>query len=404
MIPLGTYPDQRASELLETAPPRFSTLAEMTIEETFTMSPTNALYRLSGFGPLAEAERDTASPMLTQEQANEKYGVADLRFDGPVNERTAQLLWTEKRAEMLRKEALARGPDGFWNATNWGLFGVGLATSAVDPVSLAAGVLTSGVFTAFRGGHAALSAARAVGQQSFVRAAALGAAEGAIGAALVEPLVYAMADDYSIDYGPSDSLMNIAAGAAGGALFAGLGVAIDRFRRPSMQASDTALSMAVAQVEAGKPVRVEPILRRDIEPLDARRADKPPDARATETVVREQAVDRSFDDLRTEDLEMRRVLDPADDAAIPDEVRERGAPVAIETVFDTPEQAAAGADEVIQMVRDAIGAQRQDAVGEVRQGGVTIEELDAVIASADRAIAEADSIARAYNAAANCGI
>ena len=116
MIPLGTSPDPRASELLESAPPRFSTLAEMTIEETFTMSPTNALYRLSGAGPLAQAERDTASPMLSAEMANEKYGVADLRFDNPVNERTAQLLWTEKRAEMLRKETLARGPDGFWNA------------------------------------------------------------------------------------------------------------------------------------------------------------------------------------------------------------------------------------------------------------------------------------------------
>jgi hypothetical protein len=275
MIPLGTSPDTRASELLESAPPRFSTLAEMTIEETFTMSPTNALYRLSGAGPLAQAERDTASPMLSQEQANEKYGVADLRFDGPVNERTAQLLWTEKRAEMLRKETLARGPDGFWNATNWGLFGVGLATSAVDPVSLVAGVLTGGAFTAFRGGHAALSAARAVGQQSFARSVALGAAEGAIGAALVEPLVYAMADDYSIDYGVSDSLMNIAAGAAGGALFTGLGIAIDRFRRPSMQASDAALSMAVAQMEAGKPVRVEPILRRDEPPPAPTQAPEP---------------------------------------------------------------------------------------------------------------------------------
>lgn len=397
MIPLGTSPDTRASELLESAPPRFWTLAEMTIEETFTMSPTNALYRLSGFGPLAEAERDTASPMLTQDQANEKYGVADLRFDGPVNERTAQLLWTEKRAEMLRKETLARGPDGFWSATNWGLFGVGLAVSAVDPVSLVAGVATGGAFTAFRGGHAALSAARAVGQQSFARAAALGAAEGAIGAALVEPLVYAMADDYSIDYGPSDSLMNIAAGAAGGALFAGLGAAIDRFRRPSMQASDAALSMAVAQIEAGKPVRVDPILRRDMEPM---KASDPP---ALDPIARETEA-RSFEGLQTEDLEMRRTLDPADDTAIPDAVRERGAPVALETVFDTPEQAAAGADEAIQMVREAIGAQRQDVPGEVRQPGVTIEELDAVIASADQAIAEADSIARAYNAAANCGI
>jgi len=152
-------------------------------------------------------------------------------------------------------------------------FAGGLAASFVDPINVASG------FIPFVGQARYAKWLAQAGEGVFARAAVragAGAIEGAAGAALIEPIVYAGTTQEQLDYGLMDSFLNVT---LGGALGGGLhviggavhdraygapsrlrdfaGVAPEAVKRDAMQA-------AVAALERGDPVDVDGVFARHL--------------------------------------------------------------------------------------------------------------------------------------------
>ena len=128
----------------------------------------------------------------------------------------------KKEAERERQSIIQRGPAGSWNPFSAGFyvgaakFGTGLAVSMLDPINIGASFIP--VFGQAR--FAALAARQGLRTARLTR----GVVEGAVGAALVEPIVYSAAKRVRADYGAADSLLNIAFGSIlGGGLHVGVG-------------------------------------------------------------------------------------------------------------------------------------------------------------------------------------
>jgi len=92
---------------------------------------------------------------------------------------------------------------------------------------------------------------------------ATGAAEGAAGAAMLEPLVYGAAkQEQDEDYSLYNSLMNIAFGTVfGGGLHVASGAIGDAISRVQYKTREAALRVSVAQLGEGRQVNVEPIFK-----------------------------------------------------------------------------------------------------------------------------------------------
>lgn len=163
---------------------------------------------------------DETAPTLTAKDANDKYAIGDLRFDGPVLQSTAKRLYDAKYGEIKRSEIINRGPQGFMASA--AKFGTTLAASAIDPLNIASAFFPSFALgkTASLLGMAEPAFIAGTGGSIAARAAG-GAAEGAIGAAVIEPLPYLAAKKDHLEYGLGDSLLNIAVGGVlGGGLHA----------------------------------------------------------------------------------------------------------------------------------------------------------------------------------------
>lgn len=224
-----------------------------TASETFGSSPTEATSRADQV-QLGRKDRDRldlrlpwlreddsalrfvpgkpASPLLTKEQAAAKIDAAGLtgQLKAPEqgeNEAALDLLIGYKADELRNKFILDRYRGGVaGGAVN---LGTALATSLVDPINIGSAfvpVVGEARYAAILG-----SAGKSIGARAAVRAGA-GAIEGAVGAALVEPLVYRGKKEIQADYDAMDSLMNIGFGGLfGGALQPAAGAIGDVFAR-----------------------------------------------------------------------------------------------------------------------------------------------------------------------------
>lgn len=172
-------------------------------EETAVHNPTNSLIRL--------VSDDDNPNKLAPEDAQEKYGIGNLRFDVPVSEARAKDLHDMKLAEMRRQLVLSSVPTGVGGEV--AKFGAGLLASLADPLNILSAFIPG---AAIRGG----AAMRGVAAPSFLTGKGGtvgsrvfgGAAEGAIGAAMIEPLPYWAAQKDQLDYSLADSMLNIAFG------------------------------------------------------------------------------------------------------------------------------------------------------------------------------------------------
>lgn len=236
--------------------------------------------RMEGSPFIAElggATPPPASAVLDPQEANEKFGIpGQLKFDGAVPESVAQSQHDAKLEEMIRADADVRSPAGFWGQA--GRQGAKFVSDALDPLNVAASFIPVV-------GEARYAAwlARAGGPmaRTLVRAG-VGAAQGAVGQAALEPLNYGIARSLQDDYGASDALLDLAFGALlGGGLHAGVGAvlpyhpelkpdAIDEGFRSSAaaaiadqdpEAREAALRTAIAQMAQGSPVEVDPVFR-----------------------------------------------------------------------------------------------------------------------------------------------
>jgi len=159
---------------------------------------------------------------VKRQDLNKEYAKIGLYFDEDEYQSVVDIMVKEKKEERARQSIMERGPKGSWNPLNKGFYvgaaklTTGLAVSMVDPINIAASFIP--VF-----GQARF--AKLVAKQGFTKARAVrGAVEGVAGAAIVEPLVYGVAQSVQADYDLYDSFLNIGFGAVmGSGLHVGAG-------------------------------------------------------------------------------------------------------------------------------------------------------------------------------------
>lgn len=179
----------------------------------------------------------------TPEELSEKYGDL-LVFDEAMSEEEAQLLYDNKKEEVIRNAIINAGPKGF--VPGVAKFAGGIVAMATDPIELAA----SAIPIVGQAGRAA-----AIARFGRVRGAAIvGAAEGFTGNLLTEPLYYGLSRNQQLDYSMQEALLNVGAG-----IFLGGGIGTIRgiFSRKGVDGT--------AVYQMAKPT-VD--VRSDLEPID----------------------------------------------------------------------------------------------------------------------------------------
>ena len=151
---------------------------------------------------------------VSRDELNKEYADLGLFFKQDEFQSVVDIMVEEKKAERQRQSIIERGPKGF--AVGAAKFATGLGVSLFDPINIAASFIPVFGQARFAG---------LVARQGFTRARlARGVTEGAVGAAVVEPIVYGVAQKVQADYGLADSLLNITFGTIlGGGLHVGAG-------------------------------------------------------------------------------------------------------------------------------------------------------------------------------------
>ncbi len=219
-----------------------------TASETFSSSPTPASYRADaldvardnsyrGYSPNGGTPYRFGAPLkntqtpITKEQAEAKIDAAgltgQLKYTPGDTEESLSMLMSYKTEEMRNKFTLDRYRGGVTGGAV--TLGAALATSLVDPINVGS------AFVPVVGEARYASLLGNAGKSMFARAgvrAGVGAIEGTVGAAIVEPLIYRSKKDIQADYDAMDSLVNIGFGGLfGGVLQPAAGGIGDVFAR-----------------------------------------------------------------------------------------------------------------------------------------------------------------------------
>ena len=151
---------------------------------------------------------------ISRDELNKEYSDLGLFFKEDEFQSVVDIMVEEKKDERSRQSIIERGPKGFGVGAL--KFATGLGVSLFDPINIAASFIPVFGQARFAG---------LVARQGFTRARlAKGVTEGAVGAAVVEPIVYGVAKEVQADYGLADSLLNITFGTIlGGGLHVGAG-------------------------------------------------------------------------------------------------------------------------------------------------------------------------------------
>lgn len=218
-----------------------------------------------------ESRPRPSTPILSAEEARKRVADENLKLTIPdegIPSGALDILIRRKRDEVRRQDAIARASADIFTQSS--RFGAALGASVLDPLNVglafipAVGPVRYAMMLEKAGGALGRAGIRA----------GVGAIEGAVGAAVVEPLIYAAAQQQQADYTLTDSLLNIAFGTAfGGGLHAGGGAIGDAWRsfRPteglgkvlsdaSPETREATLRTAVAQMAEGRAVDVEGLL------------------------------------------------------------------------------------------------------------------------------------------------
>lgn len=261
---------KREPQLAVREPSLGEELAE-TARETFEFNPVQAIQRQED---LAAANRSTN--ILSAEAARSKLRNANLDTqltvpDQGITQEALDILIQRKQIENKRAELYSRSPGGFGRGA--ARLAVGFGVSLFDPINIASGFVP--VISQAR--YASLLRARAgIGGRTAVRAG-VGIAEGVAGAALIEPIILSTARAEQADYDASDSLLNIAFGAAiGGGLHVLGGSLSEAYRRsqglpplPPERQIDAAVRQAIEADQTLPPIGEAEVAARAIDPDEA---------------------------------------------------------------------------------------------------------------------------------------
>jgi len=253
---------ERTPTLEEFTAPTLDVL-QATAQDAWHFSPTPAIFRIK---ELTDAQRGE-SPMLSQEDAMQMVG--DLPLDIPeagIKSDALEILVSRKKTELRRQSVLSRAEGGFAEGT--ARLTTGLVTSLFDPLNIASAFVP--VVGQARYASMLARAGASVSARVAVRAK-VGAIEGAVGAAMVEPIILSAATQEQADYDLMDSALNIAFGTVlGGGLHTSLGALSDKFRgvsaavqKASPETRESAMRASTAQLMSGQKIEVSQLLEAD---------------------------------------------------------------------------------------------------------------------------------------------
>lgn len=183
------------------------------------------------FGPYGDfvGMEPTGAKRIERSEAENRVKASGLSLklpDGTLTDRSLDIMLTRARERRERETTIERGPDGIL------LSGTSLATSflvgALDPINVASAFIP--VVGELRYGKMMASAGESAFRRAGVRAG-IGAAEGVVGQAALEPLDWYAHTQDGRDFGMADVLQNLAFGAAlGGVIHPAGGFVGDRIR------------------------------------------------------------------------------------------------------------------------------------------------------------------------------
>ena len=192
--------------------------------DNWNFNPVMSLWNYNDLSEARNKSRFSKENMVDRLELNKEYAKIGLYFEEDEYQSVVDIMVREKNEERARKDIMMRGPKGSWNPLSGGFyvgaakFATGLATSMVDPINIAASFIPVFGQTNF---------ARLVAKKgmTFTKARAIrGAVEGAVGATLVEPIVYGVAQSLQADYDMYDSFLNVTFGTVlGSGLHVGAG-------------------------------------------------------------------------------------------------------------------------------------------------------------------------------------
>ncbi len=215
----------------------------------------NPVISLMTYGDTLQAESESRLQNIEpvdRNVLNERYKDIGLYFEQDEYQSVVNIMVDQKEKELERQSIIQRGPKGSWNPLDGGFYvgaaklATGIGVSFLDPINI--GVSFIPVF-----GQA--NFARVAAATSFRTARlARGAVEGAVGATLVEPLIYGVAQKVQADYDLVDSFMNIGFGSViGGGLHVGAGKLKDIKTARDFEARVLANKESLTTVEGGEP-------------------------------------------------------------------------------------------------------------------------------------------------------
>ena len=190
--------------------------------DNWNFNPVMSLLNYSDLYNSRQRSKFNKDVQVDREELNKEYAKIGLYFEQDEYQSVVDIMVREKNQERARQSIMARGPEGSWNPLNGGFyvgaakFGTGLATSFLDPINIAASFIPV---------YGQARFAKKVAQVGFTRARATrGAVEGAVGATLIEPIVYGVAKSLQSDYDLYDSFLNVTFGTVlGSGLHVGAG-------------------------------------------------------------------------------------------------------------------------------------------------------------------------------------
>ncbi len=194
---------------------------------------------------LDEMKQNTSGPTVPKQEANEMGKLFGINFDEFRNEvpaAYAQFIINNKVQDLKRQDAIDRYNGSI--AGEVGVFGKGLSAAVIDPLNVATAYvpvtrlgMTAGRFT-------------------------VGAVEGAVGTAMLEPVVLAGAAAEKREYGLADSMLSIAFGSAlGGGLHATTGFIGDKLSKATNKTKSDMLVNALDRALYDEEVDVSAAVR-----------------------------------------------------------------------------------------------------------------------------------------------
>ena len=258
-IPEQTYDKNLGEQYFDVTELGTLDILGATFEETMYYNPANALGRLS---EQFIGEGRTGRTLTKDEWAESEYfrpGI-EVGEDG-IKEGLANLFAQRHDKRLNFRLDLNRSKGGFGLAA--AQFGVGIGASFLDPLNVGSAFIPSvalarGAITANRIKTAGATIAGRTSGKRFLT----GAMDGAIGAAVLEPLVIGAAyAEQDKDYTLMDSFLNLTFGSVlGGGIHVGVGKIYDRLNKIPAPAREQAYTTSVNQAANGEKIKVDKLL------------------------------------------------------------------------------------------------------------------------------------------------